>query len=313
MIMQEFALRVVKIHNKNISEYIDTSDCLVYHYTSPAGFNGIISNHTLRFTDRNYLNDYTEGRYVMGLCLRSRCSLLLPKEHRKFFKDKCEELYKNPAVKKRLVYQCSFSISSDNLALWNYYTKGEGIKGYNLCFSACDLESALKTNKPNSHKKTKVTRGKVIYNIQEQTAIIKKIISEFAEALIQEKADVTNCEIAIELLVEKLLLVGAFFKAPCFKHEEEYRMIIQPLAAWNDETNSVYFLNLEKTAATYEKNGLLIPYVDIEFSQNALKGITSSPTLDFAEVQANLRNVLRIYGYAEKTIAIRPSQIPIRY
>ena len=75
----------------------------------------------------------------------------------------------------------------------------------------------------------------------------------------------------------------------------------------------MYFLNLEKTAATYEKNGLLIPYVDIEFSQNALKGITSSPTLDFAEVQANLRNVLRIYGYAEKTIAIRPSQIPIRY
>ena len=313
MIMQEFALRIVKIHNKDISEYIDASDCSIFHYTSPGGFNGIISHHTLRFTDRNYLNDYTEGRYVMGLCLRSRCSSLLPKKYRRFFKEKCEAVYNNPASKKRLVYQCSFSTAGDNLALWNYYTKGEGIKGYNLCFSAHDLKSSLKTGEPKSGRNTKVTCGMVIYNTKKQIGIIKRVISEFSEVIIQEGADISNCEIAIELLVEKLLFVGAFFKAPCFEHEKEYRMIVQPFAEWSSETNSVYFSNLGKSAATYEKNGLLIPYVDIEFPQNALKGITSSPTLDFTEVQANLRNALRIYGYAEKTIDIHPSQIPVRY
>ncbi len=29
-------------------------------------------------------------------------------------------------------YQCSFSTTSDNLCLWNYYTHGDSVQGYNL-------------------------------------------------------------------------------------------------------------------------------------------------------------------------------------
>lgn len=39
----------------------------IYHYTSPVGAMGVIENNTLRFTDRNYLNDYSEGMYTLDL------------------------------------------------------------------------------------------------------------------------------------------------------------------------------------------------------------------------------------------------------
>ena len=313
MVMQAFAEKIVEIYNESIFEYIDMTDCPIFHYTSPSGVNGIISNHTLRFTDRNYLNDFTEGRYVMQLCLQSRCQVLLPKEYRKFFIDKCAEVYSNPGSKKRLVYQCSFSTADDNLALWNYYTKGEGIKGYNLRFSAKELADTLETRNAKNVHRTYVACGKVIYNSKKQKEIIKKIILQFAEAIIQSGADSINAQIAIEFLIEKLLYIGSFFKPLCFSHEEEYRLIIKPFPAYNKDEKRIEFINLGKTASTYEKNGLLIPYVDIEFPKGALKSITASPTLNFEEVEANLKNAMRIYGYPYEKIKITPSKIPVRY
>ena len=64
---------------------------------------------------------------------------------------------------------------------------------------------------------------------------------------------------------------------------------------------------------SYEKNGLLIPYVDINFSKEALKQITASPTLNFIEVEANLKNALQIYGYDKNSVTLCPSSIPVRY
>lgn len=313
MVMQKFIKRIVDIHNQNIGEHIDTAEYQIFHYTSPTGLNGIIPNHSIRFTDRNYLNDYTEGRYVMYLCLHSRCASLLPKEYRKIFRDKCEKAYKNPNIRKGLVYQCSFSLSGDNLALWNYYTKEEGIKGYNLCFSAQELTATLNADNTSAHRKTLIKNGKVIYSVKKQKEIINKIVLQFANAIAEEDADAASAQLAIELLVEKLLQVGTFFKDPCFKHEKEYRLVVRPFAEWKSETNEIYFRNLGKTAATYEKNGLLIPYVDIKFSKGALKRITASPTLNFTEVEANLKNALQIYGYDKDAIDLYPSSIPVRY
>ena len=136
---------------------------------------------------------------------------------------------------------------------------------------------------------------------------------QFANAITEEDADAACAKLAVELLVEKLLQVGTFFKDPCFKHEEEYRLVVRPFAEWKSETNEIYFRNLGKTAATYEKNGLLIPYVDINFSKGALKRITASPTLNFTEVEANLKNALQIYGYDKDAIDLHPSSIPVRY
>ena len=61
-------LELLKINNTELSNYLSVENRNIYHYTSPTGLNGIVSYHTLRFTDRNFLNDYSEGRYVIDLC-----------------------------------------------------------------------------------------------------------------------------------------------------------------------------------------------------------------------------------------------------
>ena len=89
---------LVSIDKKKLSQYIAVDNCEIYHYTSPLGLNGIMSNNTLRFTDRNYLNDYSEGRYVIGLCLDSKFESKLPKEYRIYFKEYCKKLYNSPNI-----------------------------------------------------------------------------------------------------------------------------------------------------------------------------------------------------------------------
>lgn len=49
----------------------------VYHYTSKEAARNIIIGNTLRFTDRYYLNDYSEGKYILS-CVKSIWKNLCP-------------------------------------------------------------------------------------------------------------------------------------------------------------------------------------------------------------------------------------------
>ncbi len=312
--MQSLYQKVINISNEDISTYIDSSNCEIYHYTSPSGLNGILQNHTLRFTDRNYLNDYSEGRYVMELCINSRFELGLPKEYRKHFKDHCKKLYDNPTQRKRHVYQCSFSTDFDNLSLWNYYTKSDGIKGYNVGFDANTLLNNLITNDslPPKHQ-IKIFSGKVVYDQSKQKAIIKKVVKDFAKVIDENKDDRSFCNITVEIMVEKIFQVGSFFKSPCFKNESEYRLLVFLVAIWDENNKDIKFMQLNRGASTYEKNGLLIPYIDIEFNRSALSSISISPTLSFEEISGNIKNALKLHSYSDDKIKLEKSKIPVRY
>lgn len=102
---------------------LDFEDLNIYHYTSTQEFQGVIESESLRFTDRNYLNDSSEGIYTLKLI----------KENLEYINSR------NPSITKEVedisnnkqkiiikeafhTYQCSFSLEPDNLALWNYYT-----------------------------------------------------------------------------------------------------------------------------------------------------------------------------------------------
>ena len=307
--------QIIKISNEDISKYINTKNLKIYHYTSPIGLNGILTNHTLRFTDRNFLNDYSEGRYVLQLCLSSRFELKLPKEYRTYFKEYCKELWANPTKKQRYVYQCSFSIDKDNLSLWNYYTKSDGIKGYNIGFYSNDLEKQLETAPliiPREHG-IKIFCGQIVYSEKKQKEIIKSIVQDFTLVIEKYISDKEFCKIAIQILIEKILQVGAFFKKSCFKHENEYRLLLFLTAIWDESSESIKFMVLNKNASTYEKNGLLVPYVDIKFPSQILQDITISPTIIWEEAKGNLLNALKLHSYNYKTISINKSDIPVRY
>lgn len=90
-------------------------------------------------------------------------------------------------------------------------------------------------------------------------------------------------------------------------------MLFHLLPYWNTEKNSVEFMVLNKSAQTYEKNNLLIPYLDIEFTKTNLKSICISPTLNYDETKSNLMNALNIHGYSVREVQVVKSEIPIRY
>ena len=54
---------------ENYDEYLQRENNGIYHYTSSNVFLIILKNNTLRFTDRFFLNDKSEGSYVLDLCL----------------------------------------------------------------------------------------------------------------------------------------------------------------------------------------------------------------------------------------------------
>lgn len=184
MIDDSIYRELYSIFNRYNPNHIEVDDCNIFHYTSPSALNAILSNHTIRFTDRNYLNDYSEGRYTMELCLKSRFELKLPFKYRDYFKKYCKQLYEPPLKKKLHIYQCSFSIEPDNLSLWNYYTKNDGIKGYNLGFKSIELSNKLLTNVDLSNKnRIEVIHGKVVYSEEKQKKYIREIISDFAKII----------------------------------------------------------------------------------------------------------------------------------
>lgn len=95
-----------------------------YHYTSPEAAKSILGYGKLRLTDRYYLNDYSEGRYVLQLCLDNIDTLIPNNEKlKKYFMKILDERKYCVQRDDFYVYQCSFSMKRDSLCMWNYYTK----------------------------------------------------------------------------------------------------------------------------------------------------------------------------------------------
>ena len=284
----------------------DKSPSHIYHYTSPVGAMGIIQNNTLRFTDRNYLNDYSEGMYTLDLCLENLNDLTGEGKFRDYIRRSLEERKKNPNGDEFYIYQCSFSIDKDSLCLWNYYTKNNGIKGYNLKFNREKVEDdIIRPEIRNTTEKLPLYSGKVIYNKDEQIEILKNIINKFQNYL-EEKDFKRYEEFAAPWIIDRIFLQGAFFKKPCFKVEEEYRIAINQHIGKDG-------ISIKSKRKFMEKNGIFIPYVDLPFNTDAVEGIIISPTLDYE----NTRNgVLSMTANQYRNINkdnIVKSDIPERY
>lgn len=140
------------------------SDAIIYHYTSPAGFAGIIQNEQIWATDINYLNDNSELRYCYTLVdrlIRERKTIL----HTNFFEflhNQCFQISKRYDLSNRLLfankmdfYVISFSLEQDNLNMWKYYTKTPDSIGYNIGFEMTSLINEFEHD---------ISYGRVIYS-----------------------------------------------------------------------------------------------------------------------------------------------------
>ena len=63
-----------------------------------------------------------------------------------------------------------------------------------------------------------------------------------------------------------------------------------------------------------EKDGIFIPYVDLEFSADSLKSISMSPSLDFERTKESIRRITqKNFPQFRDFELIKQSNIPLRY
>ena len=109
-------------------------------------------------------------------------------------------------------------------------------------------------------------------------------------------------------LIDKIMLLGVFFKMTCFNVENEFRLFYD-LHLNEDNTYSA----IKDKQHFYERNGIFIPYVDLHFDKDSLIGVGVSPTLDF---EATRESILRITGTKYSNVnknTIYQSELPVRY
>lgn len=295
--------------------FIELPGDTIYHYTSPVAFKSIIENKTLRFTDCHYLNDYSESKYALDLCYEYMDDLFAG--YSKRVKSVFEKAYKNKELdsiyplNKYVVFQCSFSENPDSLCLWNYYTKGKGIEGYNIGFDVNNL-FGLDNNGISGKLNIKRTTfiGKVIYSEEKQIEIIREIIDEFCDYLSEDNINYYN--MIIHMLMDKIKAIGAFFKPKCFEIEQEARVIFNFESEGVDEID-VNTGNRKVKLDYFERNGIFVPFFDVGFKETLIKSIGCSPTLNNIENLVGINKYLKYKGINIEDENIYGSKIPVRF
>lgn len=283
----------------------------IYHYTSLNTLLTILNGKKLRFSNRLFLNDSSEGKYVLQLCLDRIEDIWddTSSYDRKKFEEYIEALQKHITIPQFSFFQASFSLDEDSLPMWNYYAKAGGV---NLEFARKKLLSSLKgLLYNNTLGKLAFLHGKVVYNQDKQVEILNELISDFKE-------DEQYSDEWYLFVSWAVLNVGTLFKHPKFECEKEYRIayniLIDPFVSSN--CISLYrdaAKNEPYSISVYEKNGMLIPYIDIDFDKNAVKGIRTSPLLSSEYIKDGLKIVLDKNGFDKSKVAVEESEIPLRF
>ena len=223
--------------NELFLEYADSSERYIpnetiWHYTSLTGLKGITDNSpmlSLWFTNKDYLNDSSEGQEIMQI-----------------FKKVCKDSYKSGKISKDFydaiknislstkkaflsesvlnvdeyqLYVCCFARDGDLLDLWRYYSKHE--RGYSLKFNT-RIVNAIE-NKYRSQGVNKIYAFNVIYSdskkkelIQEKILKLYTIYQKYACKDYPEKRKSIKAALSYFLTLNQLM-----FKNNCFSSEKE--------------------------------------------------------------------------------------------
>ena len=295
-------------------------DDIMYHYTSPAGFDGILngdSQHLVLWASRyDCLNDTSEGTIAKLLynevCDNLKREGLMDPDAYEFFSHiqpstttiVCWNAgdYHNLTIAPCQRYIACFSRNNDSLAMWNYYTKGNRYEGYNIGMLAPDVADRLCSLFDRFAVKTQIYP--VIYDEKEQVDLITAFLRNICMFYDKE-----NGKRLRDIISHQLYDWGLIFKKHHFSHEEEVRIIVD-VALHNDRVPSSPFEIKYRSACGY-----LVPYIELKLDKSVLLFASIGPLLcadEHKETQKKvLKELLTTYGY---THAIpQCSKIQIRY
>lgn len=247
----------------------------IYHYTSAQGALGLLKNGKFWATEINFMNDHrelNEGSDIYELVINELASLNIKKL---FNKDK-NVVFENTGYMvefantllgmMRKVYSehvpinvVSFSTDEDYIRQWMSYCPSNS--GYCIEFDKLKLESVLKKINRDTYIQT------VIYSDSEtKDTLVSKFKSDLTLLL---NNPTPNEEVVLEKISEFLgsnLAMTASIKPQQFQDEKEIRVV-------------TFSFQKELSMQSYrERNGVIIPYIEIPYPIEAITKIIIGPS-----------------------------------
>ncbi len=182
----------------------------LFHYTSPDGLIGIISNRSLWASDMLSLNDQSEVTYPQQLIAdTAEASPSIPRQYRDRFKKQLTEyLFRMDAP-----YTICFCEEPDLLSQWRGY--GVGGEGFAVGFSVPWLSSLGDFG---------FRLQRVIYDVDQQKDLVLMFLNR-VENLVSEKLFTEEEEMKVwQLAAASLSTWVVMFKHPSFSEEREWRV-----------------------------------------------------------------------------------------
>lgn len=271
----------------------------LYHYTTNAGFLGILSSGNMYATHFAYLNDSVEIKYTIELArevlgnlkrLLGDAAAPLTKIGRAidslhpFLKATSENLYNAN------ICLCSFTGNGDLLSQWRGYCD---VGGVSFSFKKHELEEFC--------KREKLSLIKCIYDRDVQLKEVGEIAQRYIDLI---SADIDSADSRKTLRGQQFILnlidKSYIYKHPSFREEEEYRIICD-----NQRTNE-YGLDFRSGKSS------VVPYVNIPIlsggSMNLHKIIIGpSPGADLM-----YHSVIKMVDKYQQNCQIVKSETPFR-
>ncbi len=292
------------IHDKHLN-YIQADGVggLAFHYTSPSGLLGIISNQKIWFSDSDYLNDVSESDYFLSLASNVFSTNKDQKAAQNlafrsymmslFHSNDCGRGRETSSREIERRYVFSLSLDEDALSLWNYYTKTNDATGYNIGF---DLEKIIESIKLTSNQTLLI--GRVEYNRDYQEELLRELYNDYYDIYVKYTRPYQR-KYLYAALEDNIIKYSVFMKADSYKSETEYR-----IAIFEQGTS----LGSKKYR---EKNGAFLPYIEKEITIDSIRTIMISPTTRADFVKSSVTDLCDNYGI--KDVSVKRSSIPARY
>lgn len=285
------------------------TDGVLYHYTNLHALYAIISTGLVWGTRSEFLNDFSELKYIKKVIEDVTDSIEEDAPERSFKEAVLKNLngiYFNTHHPSKC-YLLSLTDISDLITNWSTYSNFDG---YNIGLDATGLHQILEHRYSNHF-----ISGYVIYDKELQEDIIKE---EFEHYLRQWKAfypgAIEDQSRIAELFMFRILIYSYFFKHPSFKQEEEYRIAFFPENFAEGQKAEVKFR---------PSNGVIIPYIELNLKDITgdrtnlpLKEVWIGPMNKMDNAFLGIDSFLSSLGYDTETpdgTRIMTSVIPLRF
>lgn len=306
----------------DLQEIQQIVDSCVFHYTNAGTLVGMLKNASIEnpsmtfwASHTSYMNDPKEKEYGIEKMweilpeVENELSIPVGQRITELDREDLDQFILERNIEENSltnVYSISFSKSFDSLPMWNMY--GQNGNGICLGFDLMKLNEFLISKNMEPLKGLTYGIGEEISNIQktnkelicwkEYIKYVYKTNRSFIEKhmdMNSKSKEYTNINIALDNYIALLAIVPGNVKIPAYKYENEYRL---------------YCRELNHKVCFRDRNGLLVPYIEMELPLDALKLIEIGPTADKNRQMMSVAKLLKEKVKDFKALTFYSSEIP---